>query len=99
MKLRKIQIISLKVILLFTVAIFSTFIGEYLHEFLGYWKCEGSGQRIVDTYDYQNCNYADVGNHKPMWHWGYRHWLYLIMCITLFIIQVADIISFADAED
>jgi len=98
MKLTKTQIISLKVILLFTIAIFSTFIGDYFHSFLGDWKCEGSGQRIIDTYIYQKCNYAGCEYHEPTWHWGYRHWLYFTMCLTLFIIQVFDIVNVSFSE-
>lgn len=99
MKLTKTQIISLKVILLFTIAILSTFIGDYLHDFFGDWKCSGSGQRLKDSFRiYQRCNYADHGFHGAMWHWGYRHWLYLCMCITLFILQAIDIINYSDKK-
>lgn len=93
MELTKTQKISLKVIMLFTIAILSTFLGDFLHDFLGDWKCSGSGQRVIDTYHYEKCNYAEVGFHDAKWHWGYRHWLYFCMCISLFIIQVIDIIS------
>jgi len=100
MKINKSQKISLKVILLFTIAIFSTFVGDYLHSFLGDWKCLGSGILNDSIYNpiYKYCNYAECGFHDPTWHWGYRHWLYLVMCITLFIIQIIDIISFADSK-
>ncbi len=92
-KLQKTQVISLKIIMLFTIAIISTFIGDYLHSFFGDWKCNGSGERIVDTWIYAKCNYGDIGSHESTWHWGYRHWLYFTMCITLFIIQVKDILK------
>ena len=100
MKINKSQKISLKVILLFTIAILSTFVGDYLHSFLGDWKCLGSGTPNDSIYNpiYKYCNYAEWGFHDPTWHWGYRHWLYLVMCITLFIIQIIDIISFADSN-
>jgi hypothetical protein len=95
--MNKTQIISLKVMLLFTIAIFSTFIGDYLHDFFGDWKCEGSGERLEGFFNrYDKCNYGDCGFHEPKWHWGYRHWLYLAMCIVLFFIQVIDIINYAE---
>lgn len=96
MKLSKIQKVSLRVILLFTVAIFSTFVGDYLHDFLGDWKCAGSG-KLVD-YHYEGCNYRNY-YHDAILHWGYRHWLYLIMCIILFIIQVVGIVSYIDSKE
>ena len=101
MKINKSQKISLKVILLFTIAIFSTFVGDYLHSFLGDWKCLGSGTPNDSIYYtiYKYCNYAECGFHDPTWHWGYRHWLYLAMCITLFIIQILDIVSFASSNE
>ena len=100
MRLQKTQKLSLKVILLFTVAIFSTFIGDYLHSFLGDWKCLGSGKPNESIYNpiYQFCNYAECDFHDPTWHWGYRRWLYFTMCTILFIIQTIDIFSFAQSE-
>lgn len=85
MKFTKSQIISLKVILLFTIAIFSTFVGDYLHNFFDDSYCT-----LTD------CMYMDIRHKLPKWHWGYRHWLYLSMCIILFIIQVVDILDYID---
>ena len=101
MKINKSQKISLKVILLFTIAIFSTFVGDYLHSFLGDWKCLGSGLLTDKSYHpiYQYCNYSACEFHDSTWHWGYRHWLYFTMCITLFIIQISDIVSFASSNE
>jgi hypothetical protein len=61
MKLTKSQIISGKIILLFFVAMMSTFLAEYSHGFFGDWLCEGSGEPINTTfaYTYERCNYAD----------------------------------------
>ncbi len=94
--------ISLRVFLLFSIAIASTFIPDNLHEFFGDTLCTtGSGFRIwgsntVGTH-YQYCNYSM--EHEPnTWHWGYRHWLYLFMTIILFIIQVIDIVIFIVKE-
>jgi hypothetical protein len=47
---------------------------------------------IFEHYEYLGCRYINEG-HISQWHWGYRHWLYFIMCITLFVIQVVDIIN------
>jgi hypothetical protein len=95
MKISETQNTTIRVILLFSVAILSTFIGDNFHEFLGDWKCEGSGLPIKVGYGiyYSKCNYAQCGSHNPMWHWGYRHYLYLIMSIVVFIIQANDIFT------
>jgi hypothetical protein len=72
--------------------------GDYFHNFFDDFKCSGSGQKLIDSYMYQKCNYAGWEYHESTWHWGYRHWLYFIMCLTLFVLQVTDIINYADAE-
>lgn len=86
--MKKIQIISLRVILLFTVAMFVSFIPDYLHDFFGDWTCKG-------------CNYGEPGRyvHDPSLHWGYRHWLFLSMGIILFIIQAVDLIMYIDSKE
>jgi hypothetical protein len=80
MKLRKTQVVSLRIIVLFTVAIFSTFLTDNLHSFFGDHYCTIPNHR------------GDIGIHtEPEWHWGYRHTLYFIMSTTLFAIQLIDI--------
>lgn len=99
------QEVSLRVIALFSVAILSTFIGDYGRSFFGDWYCDGSGERILikatqttyEHYDYAGCQYID-GHHSAQWHWGYRHWLYATMCLTLFIIQVVEIINHVESK-
>jgi hypothetical protein len=107
MKLNKNQKISLKVIALFSVAILSTFIGDNFHDFLGDWKCNGRFELIkwypTDSNEIvkektNNCLY-NTSFHEPEYHWGYRHYLYLIMCISLFAIQAADIICYIEKKE
>ena len=92
-KINKSTELSFKIILLFGTAIFLSFIPEFLHEFLGDWKCQGAMGRIIKG------NYVGVGciyqynQHEPTYHWGYRHCLWCIMCVCLFIIQVINIIN------
>lgn len=78
------MILSLRVVLLFIVAIFSTFIGDSLSTFLGDWNCD-----ILGT-----CHSGYEKEYITHVHWGYRHWLYFTMCIILFIIQVVSIVDF-----
>lgn len=92
MKITKTHLLSLRIIVLFTIAILSTFLGD--------WKCDGSGKRYLDDVYvmYERCNYSICSLHDPSWHWGYRHWIYFVMCITLFIIQLVDIINFSSKK-
>lgn len=86
--------ISIRVIILFTIAIFSTFVPELYRPFFGDWFCEGAIRD--DTWHLIGCQYTDWGTHDSTWHWGYRHWLYLMMCLSLFIIQVVQIIKIVE---
>jgi len=87
MKFTKTQAVSLRVVILFIMAINSTFIGEFLSDFLGDWRCNG-------------CSYGSLDNiiHSSRIHFGYRHWLYFIMCIILFVIQAIDIFNFIESK-
>jgi hypothetical protein len=99
--MRKIQIICLRIIALFMMAILFSFIPEYLHEFFGDWQCEGSipwkfQPDTSNSYSYvlyKGCMYGGQHHLKTI-HWGYRHWLFFTMGVILFIIQLVDIINY-----
>jgi len=88
MKISKTNIIYLKVTMLFVSAILSTFISDYLSSFLG---------------DYR-CNLIEIRHHfgsyeyKAHYHWGYRHWLYFVMCVVLIVIKAVSIINYIGSE-
>lgn len=83
--------ISLHIIAIFTIAIFTSFIPDLYPEFFGDWICEGA---IRDNnLHLQGCHYGDLGRHNPSTHWGWRHWLYFFMGLSLFALQVAQIIK------
>jgi len=76
--------LSLQFAYIFTVAILVSFIPDYLHTFFGDEWCT-----------FNNCFRSDSTPHKyPEWHYGYRHWLWILMGIVLFFIQLARIIHF-----
>jgi hypothetical protein len=86
--MKKIHKISLRVIIVFSIGIVSTFVTDHFHDFFGDWTCKG-------------CNYGESGyfaTHQPTLHWGYRHWLYFLMCLVLFVIQAIDIIEYANSN-
>jgi hypothetical protein len=73
------SIISIHVIIIFAVAMMASFIPETFPAFFGDWVC-GDG-----------CNYAGLGRHSHELHWGFRHWLWCFMSISLFIIHAVRI--------
>lgn len=81
--------ITTQIAALFIIAIAFSFIGDNLHEFLGDWKCGGYyegydklGVKIINS----SCLY-DMHDHNSTWHWGWRHWLLMMMGVSLFITQ------------
>lgn len=98
MTLKKLTLVSFRIILVFLAGIIISLIGDYLHNFLGDWKCQGSIGIIKDSWRFIGCNYGD-GFHNSEWHWGWRHWLLFAMGFCLFIIQAFDIILFINKKD
>lgn len=83
--------ISIQVIIVFTTVILVSFIPDYFHSQMGDTLCNG---RVLNLTTMQYEYYWHNGHeHKDMeWHWGYRHWLFFIMGITLFVIQIFRIV-------
>lgn len=89
--------VSLRIILLFSILIALSFVPEYYHLFFGDWYCQGSTwvayEKVTQYYGHQvGCMHGEV-NHQPVWHWGYRHWLYFSMGICLSIVQFFGIVK------
>jgi len=99
MKISTLTEISGRIIILFTVAMFMSFIPEYLHDFFGDWKCTGSVFiSDPDAYGrYVGCLY-EHGEHQSTIHWGYRHWLFLAMGICLSIVQIFNFFKFLEKQ-
>lgn len=82
--------LSLKIIAIFSAMFLLSFIADDLHDLFGDWLCEGTrhGRLIPETgaswshYELIGCDYG--GRHNPTWHYGYRHWIYITMCVVLF---------------
>jgi hypothetical protein len=69
-----------------------SFVPENFREFFGDWQCEGSHYNPSDN-SHSGCVYTSYyDNHPPTWHWGFRHWIWMIMGVTLFIYNVVLII-------
>jgi hypothetical protein len=91
MKIKTLKL-SLRIILLCSIAMFSSYMPELYPKIFGDWYCKGSGSLIDKSYYiYSKCNIGKY--HNNTWHWGYRHYLYLLTCIILLIIQIIEIIN------
>lgn len=85
---------QLKLLVLFITILICTFLPDIIPSFFGDWLCEGSGEIFVkEQYGghWTKCDYANYGYHKPTWHWGYRHWLFLIFGIIMTIVNIVRI--------
>lgn len=90
-----------QIILLFAFAIGMSFVADSLHNFFGDFHCNGSGKLINDGTlfgKYNGCNTLDIfggREHDPTWHWGYRHYIFFLGGVCLFIVQSIYIIDYA----
>ncbi len=83
-----------------------SFLPEVYPDLFGDWKCQGAtyGRFVPETQSSYShlalvgCDYVGYKNHNPTIHFGYRHWLYIIMGLSLFIIQVVDLVNFINKK-
>jgi len=93
--------ISIRIIALFSAAILISMIPNLFPNFFGDWICEGRTHKYDENIaHYVGCDYGVlINDHNPNWHWGYQHWLFFAMGVSLSIVQIVDIISIANKED
>jgi hypothetical protein len=77
MKLNKWNILSLRVIALFTITILISFVSEPMRSFFG------DTPNLPDDHGH----IWGGGMVDREWNWGWRHYLYIFMCICLFVIE------------
>lgn len=75
----------LEVFFIFFGAMILSFIPELIRTFLGDTYCTNTDLHTVGLASYRN----DASH----WHWGRRHYIWFIMSICLFIIQVIRVIE------
>lgn len=90
--------LMIDIVLIGLLLMLVSFIPEYFREFFGDWKCQGSGEAIPNTYHYTRCNYAGNGFHDPEWHWGFRHYIWMVMGAVLTIIRAIGLAKKYDAN-
>ncbi len=74
--------ITIRIIISFTIIILSSLLPDMFPEFFGDTYCMGyipDGIRLC---------FRSPGYHNPEWHYGYRHWIFISMGLSLFIQQV-----------
>jgi hypothetical protein len=84
---------QLRIVLIFVVIFFASFIPDNYHEFFGDWLCQGSGNSVSGTFHYDKCNYPQPYYHLPEWHWGFRHYIWLLFGFTMTIFNVIKIVN------
>jgi len=89
---------KLKILVVFVVMFFASFVPESNHEMFGDWKCKGGKIEFKnDDMLREGCTYYD-NSHGPSWHWGIRHWIWLFTGITFSIWTVVEVIIEADKK-
>lgn len=85
--------VSLRVIVLFTVAILISKIPDIYPDFFGDWLCKGRWFNEKNGL-YGNWEGCDVFSaHNPTFHWGYQHYLFFLMGLCLGVLQIIDIVN------
>ncbi len=85
---------KLRLVAIFAIVILFSFIPETFPDFFGDWACEG-GKAVItgNTYTIQGCSYGGDMDHGPTTHWGFRHWMWTLCGVSLFIWNVVELID------
>lgn len=98
MKLPKTTKISIRIITLFVTAIMLSVVPDYLHDFFNDEICNGTTFNL-ETGKREYFFHYGGKHHDIEIHWGYRHWLYFLMGLSLAVVQVVDISSIVNKEE
>lgn len=79
-----------KLLLLFIIVICGSFIPEHFPEFFGDYVCKGG----------YKCGHpgGGMGNHLPTLHYGFRHWIFILMSLTFIGISISEIVLSEEKE-
>ena len=80
---------KLKLISIFAIVILVSFIPESFPDFFGDWTCNGGS--YTENYKRVGCLYGENYQHNPTTHWGFRHWMWTICGVCLFIWNVIEL--------
>jgi hypothetical protein len=84
-----------KIVALFAFIFIASYVPENYPTAFGDWKCKGSGEIIENNpsalIHYKGCDYTAY--HNPTWHWGFRHYLWITLGLTLTAVSVYQIVE------
>lgn len=87
---------TIKIVIMAAIIILMSFIPEMFPHFFGDWKCDGINEYWSDSKKIiisGHCQYLDLNNHNPSWHWGFRHWVWFSTGLTLLIINIVNMVD------
>jgi hypothetical protein len=83
-----------RIITIFSIIIIASFVPELFPDFFGDWKCQGCVRAKLSSPNYYDgCLYGNIGVHNATNHWGYRHWIWFLMGLVLFIYEISEFIT------
>jgi hypothetical protein len=95
--------VSLQVVLIFLVLIVASFIPDQFPDFFGDQNCDGyilerGWKEVNGKLDYVVLRKAGTctvffSQHGPGSHWGYRHFLFFLMGLTLVVLQILRLVK------
>jgi hypothetical protein len=87
--------VQLRIVILFGIIFAFSFVPDLNREFFGDWLCGGGKYQFVENGPdiIEGCQYPKHNNHGPTWHWGFRHWIWMLTGLTLFIYNAVSLIS------
>jgi hypothetical protein len=85
---------KLKILAVFVVMFCASFIPDTNHKLFGDWRCKGN-TILHDKNDNAvivGCKYEGYNAHNSTWHWGLRHWIWLLAGVTFSAWTIVDVI-------
>ena len=84
--------ITIRIILIFVIATIMSFIADEFHSFFGDTLCNGTSLNI-ETNKYEYFVHYGSRHTDTQIHWGYRHFLFFMMGLSVTTLQIIDIIN------
>jgi hypothetical protein len=84
---------KLKLVAMFVIIMTMSFISELFPNLFGDFACKGNTLELVNNiYMYKGCQYGSFC-HGPTLHYGFRHWVWFFMGLSLFIWGIVELIE------
>ena len=85
---------KIRLVGIFAIVILFSFIPESFPGFFGDWACQGGKViHIGDTSSFEGCFYGPGYPHCATTHWGFRHWMWSLCGLTLFVWNVIELLN------